>query len=410
MLGKNSKTILIALAIGQLGSISTFVQAANTPESGTVYGGYTSSHMPNANSRYGWTIAQELGPDGWTSTGESRNKRISIGVESNYEDKTLGFDKFTGKTITAATGGVNASISVGNETYKRQIKNVENGIDPYDAVNISQLNAVAEKISNIGNYNYELTTTASEGQLGSSGTVETIDNGERITFDAGKNIKLTQNNNTISIATSDRVATVEQMTQVKSDDGSVRVVESTNADGAKVYDLSVQSIDNGRINALANEIGRVGAQGAALAALKPIQYDPLEPTQIMAGYGNYHGNSALALGVAHYKNESTMIHGGISWAAGNDNHMMANAGITWKVGSRDSEVAIADRYRKGPISSAYALQNEMAAIKAENTGLKGEVDNLKAENQEMKAENQEMKAENQEMKAQIAMLMQRLGL
>lgn len=262
MLGKNSKTILIALAIGQLGSISTFVQAANTAGSGTVYGGYTSSHMPNARSRYGWTIAQELGADGVVSTGESRDRRISIGVESNYENKKLGFDKFTGKTITAATGGVNASISVGNETYKRQIKNVENGIDPYDAVNISQLNAVAEKISNIGNYNYELTTTASEGQLGSSSsTVETIDNGERITFDAGKNIKLTQNNNVISIATSDRVATVDQMTQVKSDDGSVRVVESTNADGAKVYDLSVQSI-NGRINALANEIGRVGAQGA----------------------------------------------------------------------------------------------------------------------------------------------------
>ena len=45
----------------------------------------------------------------------------------------------------------------------------------------------------------------------------------------------------------------------------------------------------------------VGAQGALFAALKPIQYDPLEPTQIMAGYGNYRGNSAIAMGVAHYK-------------------------------------------------------------------------------------------------------------
>ena len=64
----------------------------------------------------------------------------------------------------------------------------------------------------------------------------------------------------------------------------------------------------------------------------------------------------LALGVAHYKNESTMIHGGVSWAGGSS-HMMANAGVTWKVGNRDSEAAVADRYRKGPISSAYAMQH-----------------------------------------------------
>ena len=103
------------------------------------------------------------------------------------------------------------------------------------------------------------------------------------------------------------------------------------------------------------EIGRVGAQGAALSALKPMQYDPLEPTQIMAGYGNYRGNyrgnSAIAVGVAHYKNESTMMHAGLAWAGGS-RHMMANAGVTWKVGNRDSEAAVADRYRKGPISSA----------------------------------------------------------
>ena len=129
----------------------------------------------------------------------------------------------------------------------------------------------------------------------------------------------------------------------------------------------------------------VGAQGAALAALKPIQYDPLEPTQIMAGYGNYRGNSAIAMGVAHYKNESTMMHAGLAWAGGS-RHMMANAGVTWKVGNRDSEAAVADRYRKGPISSAYAMQQEMASVKAQNAGLKTEVSDLKAENEQMKAQ------------------------
>lgn len=39
----------------------------------------------------------------------------------------------------------------------------------------------------------------------------------------------------------------------------------------------------------------------------------------------------------------------------------------------------ADRYRKGPISSTYAMQRELAAMKAENQGLKGEVADLKAE-------------------------------
>ena len=185
----------------------------------------------------------------------------------------------------------------------------------------------------------------------------------------------------------------DSRTIVKSTDGSVGVRESESADGAKVYDLSTGA--SPRFDELTDEIGRVGAQGAALAALKPIQYDPLEPTQIMAGYGNYRGNSAIAMGVAHYKNESTMMHAGLAWAGGS-RHMMANAGVTWKVGNRDSEAAVADRYRKGPISSAYAMQQEMASVKAQNAGLKTEVSDLKAE--------------NEQMKAQIAAMMAKLGM
>ena len=187
-------------------------------------------------------------------------------------------------------------------------------------------------------------------------------------------------------------------TKVKSTDGTVTVIDrSTNPNEYHDYDLSVNGVpgNDPRVDELGEEVGRVGAQGAALAALKPIQYDPLEPTQIMAGYGNYRGNSAVALGVAHYKNESTLIHGGVSWAGGSS-HMMANAGVTWKVGNRDSEAAVADRYRKGPISSAYAMQQEMASVKAQNAGLKTEVSDLKAE--------------NEQMKAQIAAMMAKLGM
>ena len=200
-------------------------------------------------------------------------------------------------------------------------------------------------------------------------------------------------------ATTD-AATVGQLTKVTSNNHSVVINKTTDANGAPVYDLAVSGTPGApaadpRVDMLGEEIGRVGAQGAALSALKPIQYDPLEPTQIMAGYGNYRGNSAVALGVAHYKNESTLIHGGVSWAGGSS-HMMANAGVTWKVGNRDSEAAVADRYRKGPISSTYAMQQEMAAMKAQNAGLKGEVSDLKAE--------------NEQMKAQIAAMMAKLGL
>ncbi|MDU8949658.1 MAG: ESPR-type extended signal peptide-containing protein [Veillonella sp.] len=240
----------------------------------------------------------------------------------------------------------------------------------------------------------------------------TTGNGPRISFNnAGSNSTVNIDGGNLNMggnkitnlgkgtATTD-AATVGQLTKVTSNNHSVVINKTTDANGAPVYDLAVTGTPGApaadpRVDMLGEEIGRVGAQGAALSALKPIQYDPLEPTQIMAGYGNYRGNSAVALGVAHYKNESTLIHGGVSWAGGSS-HMMANAGVTWKVGNRDSEAAVADRYRKGPISSAYAMQQEMAAMKAQNAGLKGEVSDLKAE--------------NEQMKAQIAAMMAKLGL
>ena len=236
-------------------------------------------------------------------------------------------------------------------------------------------------------------------------SIKNSDNGPALNFNAGDlsvtggNLNMGGNKITnLGKGTNDTDAVnlkqlKDSRTIVKSTDGSVGVRESESADGAKVYDLSTGA--SPRFDELTDEIGRVGAQGAALAALKPIQYDPLEPTQIMAGYGNYRGNSAIAMGVAHYKNESTMMHAGLAWAGGS-RHMMANAGVTWKVGNRDSEAAVADRYRKGPISSAYAMQQEMASVKAQNAGLKTEVSDLKAE--------------NEQMKAQIAAMMAKLGM
>ena len=176
----------------------------------------------------------------------------------------------------------------------------------------------------------------------------------------------------------------------------------TNVAPGEISSTSTDAVNGSQLNRVANsmnnvvnEVRQVGAMSSALSALKPMAYDPYEPTQIMAGYGNYRGDSALALGVDHYKNESMMLHAGVAWA-GSNSHMMANAGVTWKVGNRDGEAETADRYRKGPISSTYAMQRELAAMKAENQGLKGEVADLKAE--------------NEQMKANIAAMMARLGL
>lgn len=152
---------------------------------------------------------------------------------------------------------------------------------------------------------------------------------------------------------------------------------------------SLRDVSN-TVNNLSGEIKDVGALGAALSALKPIQYDPLEPTQIMAGYGNYRGSSALALGVAHYKNESTMFHAGVSFAGGNS-HVMANAGVTWKIGNRDAEAAVADRYRRGPISASYGLQDEVSSLKSENAGLKETVTNQQAQINQILTELQTLK-------------------
>ena len=140
------------------------------------------------------------------------------------------------------------------------------------------------------------------------------------------------------------------------------------------------------INSVAGETQRVGAHAAAMSALKPIQYDPLEPTQVMAGIGNYRGETAAALGVAHYTAEDTMFHVGVSVGS---HHNMVNAGVTRKFGTSDAKKAVPERYKGGPISSMYVMQDEMTALKAKY---------------------EKVQRDNEEMRAQIALLMQQAGL
>ena len=73
----------------------------------------------------------------------------------------------------------------------------------------------------------------------------------------------------------------------------------------------------------------------------------LEPTQIMAGVGNYKSQTAVAVGMAHYTNENTMFNIGVSLDS-HDN--MVNAGVTHKFGTSAERKNIPDRYKAGPIS------------------------------------------------------------
>ena len=148
------------------------------------------------------------------------------------------------------------------------------------------------------------------------------------------------------------------------------------------------------------KIADVGAASAAMAGLKPLQYDPLEPTQVLAAVGNYKGSTAAAIGIAHYTNESTMLHMGVS-LGGHDN--MVNAGVSYKFGISDAKKAIPARYKAGPISSAYVMQDEVAALKAENL-------RMKQRDEELSAKYEQVQRDNDEMKAQIAMLMKQAGL
>ena len=161
------------------------------------------------------------------------------------------------------------------------------------------------------------------------------------------------------------------------------------------------------INSVAGETQRVGAHAAAMSALKPIQYDPLEPTQVMAGIGNYRGETAAALGIAHYTSEDTMFHAGVSVGS---RHNMVNAGVTRKFGSSDEKKAIPERYKGGPISSMYVMQDEMTALKAENARMKAQDEKLTADYAALKEDNLRLQKDNEETKRQLALIMSRLGM
>ena len=157
--------------------------------------------------------------------------------------------------------------------------------------------------------------------------------------------------------------------------------------GSQLFATNQQVANNMyQINNLRDESREGDALGAAMAALKPIDFDPYQRSQVMAGVGYYRGKEAVALGLAHYKNEDLMFHGGIAYAGSSE--LMANVGVTYRFGSKDDRDIKHDRnlrmpqYAEGPISSVYILQDEMQSLQRENDAIRKENADIREQNKE----------------------------
>ena len=326
---------------------------------------------------------------GVTSKDAAGNTTIVNGSGVSFKDST---DTAMGPSITK--DGINA----GNKT----ISNVATAVNGTDAVNLTQ---VRNMISGIGGGAHSKVTagnnikvtesldTATNGKVFNVALKDSISVTNVTTTDAAGNTTVTNGNGvTITGASSptNPGKTVSLTTDGLNNGGNQihNVAPGTSAtDAATVGQVQATlSGVNSAFNGLDSKINTTGANAAALAGLKPLQYDPLEPTQIMAAYGHYHNKSAVAVGVAHFTDESTMFHAGVTL---DDENNMFNVGVTKKVGSSTAKKEIPERYKGGPISSIYVMNDEITALKEENARIK---------------------QENEETKAKLAMVMAKLGL
>ena len=178
-----------------------------------------------------------------------------------------------------------------------------------------------------------------------------------------------------------------------------------NNGGQQLHGVAAGTLDDDAVNVsrlrrVQVKVDNAGSASAALAGLHPLAYDHIAPTQVMAAVGSYGNSTSVALGLAHYTNENTLLHVGASFGQ-QDNAV--NAGVTYKFGRSAEKKAIPDRYKAGPISSVYVMQDEVTALKAENA-------RIKHHEEELTEAYRKVQADNEEMKAQIALLMEKAGL
>ena len=350
------------------------------------------------------------------------------------------------------------SLSTGDVKFNVKGENGLTTVANGDDVTVKLDDATKGKIDNAANQDLSNLTDAGKQQVkdisawkvtAAGGTVEKVQGGDTVKFQAGDNLVVNQDRttftyglakdlkglNSVTVGDENGVSTkiTPAGTTVKDAAGNSTTINGggmtiTPADAAAgPVSLTVDGLNNGgkkihgvapgtadtdavnvsqlkasnaglqeAVNRVGTETQRVGAHAAAMAALKPIQYDPLEPTQIMAGIGNYRGETAGAIGIAHYRTEDTMFNVGVSLGT---SHNMVNAGVTHKFGgSRERKDAIPERYKAGPISSVYVMQDEVSSLKKENSNQKTVIANQAARLNTLEAENERQRQELAETK------------
>ena len=388
------------------------------------------------------------GTDGTIKAGDGTNAVAIDGKNGSVKagDK-IALDGKDGKATIGTVGidGKDGVISgLANKTWD------PNNITPGRAATEDQVkSAVAD-----AGWDAAVGTEGSGVNSTPSATAEKVKPNETLTFKAGNNMMVSQNGKSISYAVNPELTDMKSAT-FKDADGNTTVTNGNgmtitpgsanpNKPNAGPVSLTKDGLNNGNnqlkgiapgtddtdavnvgqlkasnakigdaIGQVAGEVQRVGAHAAAMAALKPIQYDPLEPTQVMAGVGNYRGETAAALGLAHYTNEDTMFNVGVSLGA---NRNMVNAGVTHKFGSSPEKKNIPDRYKAGPISSVYVMQDEVSSLKKENSEQKtviadqaARLNTLEAENERQRQELAETKQGLEDLRAAVSQLLASKG-
>ena len=373
---------------------------------GTTGNGTTNNVVVSANGTDTLTVKLaeniNLGTNGSVTTGNTKISNAGFTSKDAAGNTTV--VNSSGVSFTDSTGAAigpsltKDGISAGNKT----ISNVATAVNGTDAVNLTQ---VRNMISGVGGGAHSKVTegnnikvketldSATNGKVFNVALKDSITVTNVTTTDAAGNTTITNGNGvTITGASSptNPGKTVSLTSDGLNNGGNQihNVARGTSADDAATVGQVQDAMSglNSAFNSLDSKINTTGANAAALAGLKPLQYDPLEPTQIMAAYGHYHNKSAVAVGVAHFTDESTMFHAGVTL---DDQNNMFNVGVTKKIGSSAAKKAIPERYKGGPISSVYVMNDEITALKEENARIK---------------------QENEDTKAKLAMVMAKLGL
>jgi len=394
--------------------------------------------------------ANAVAIDGKNGSVKAGDKIALDGKDGKATIGTVGID---GKDGIITTGGNNPVAVNGKDGVVTGLTNKTwdpNNIESGRAATEDQVKSAVE---NAG-WNATVGTEGSGINSTPTATAEKVKTDETVTFKAGNNMMVSQVGKTISYAVNPELKDMKSAT-FKDAAGNTTVTDGNgititpgsanpNNPNAGTISLTKDGLNNGNnqlkgiapgtddtdavnvsqlkasnarigdaIGQVAGEVQRVGAHAAAMAALKPIQYDPLEPTQVMAGVGNYRGETAAALGLAHYTNEDTMFNVGVSLGA---NRNMVNAGVTHKFGSSPEKKNIPDRYKAGPISSVYVMQDEVSSLKKENSEQKtviadqaARLNTLEAENERQRQELAETKQGLEDLRAAVSQLLASKG-